>query len=745
MIRLGLHFSIRGGRESVIRMAVTATAVALGVALLLLTLAGISALHAQDRRTAWLATSQHNRRPSVDEATTDPLWATGRLDQFGSSVIDRVDVAATGPRSPVPPGIARLPRAGEYYASPALVRLMRATPAAELADRYPGRLIGTIGNVALASPDSLTIIIGRTVAALSHSRGAVRVRSIETEPQASSVFDHHPGRLELILAVVAGALLFPVLIFIATATRLAAAQREQRFAAMRLVGATPRQVSIIGAIEAALAAVSGVAGGFVLFVLLRPVMARVPFTGQSFFAADLALSPLDVVLVAVGIPLVAAAVGMLALRRVAISPLGVARRVTAPPPRAWRLLPLLAGLMELGYFVGVGTPSGTGKQIEAYGAGFLLTMIGLLIAGPWLTMMGARFTACRASQPTALLAGRRLSDNPWKAFRAVSGLIVALFITTLAWAVISTIVDYHDVSSGGSAGRRLMAQDFIGQPLSGLGVGVVDRLAGLPGITGVVVAHERPTEALGGKLGPPEGLVSCTALRRIPSLGRCQPQAQVAVLPWITGGGIGSNTPSLNPNQVRSTAQYTAAQLDTLPVRSVYVDTNGSSAAIERARTALETLLPNDSGYVGPPSTLNEISPDAQQQLTGYERLAALAIIASIPIAACSLAVSVATGLSERKRPFSLLRLAGTPLTVLRRVVAIEAAVPLLLVAALSAAAGLVAADLFLHAQLDESLRAPDTAYYAAVTAALLAALGIIAATLPLLNRMTGPDVARNE
>jgi cell division protein FtsX len=45
--------------------------------------------------------------------------------------------------------------------------------------------------------------------------------------------------MDLVLAVVAAALLFPVLMFIGTATRLAATRREQRFAAMRLVGTTP--------------------------------------------------------------------------------------------------------------------------------------------------------------------------------------------------------------------------------------------------------------------------------------------------------------------------------------------------------------------------------------------------------------------------------------------------------------------------------------------------------------------------
>jgi len=36
-------------------------------------------------------------------------------------------------------------------------------------------------------------------------------------------------------------------------------------------------------------------------------------------------------------------------------------------------------------------------------------------------------------------------------------------------------------------------------------------------------------------------------------------------------------------------------------------------------------------------------------------------IVASLIIAACSLAVTIAAGLGERKRPFSLLRLTGVP------------------------------------------------------------------------------------
>jgi hypothetical protein len=746
VIRLGLRLSVAGGKDAAVRLTVTAAAVALGVGLLLITLAGVNALHAQDRHSAWLYSSAHNIRPSIDEATTDPLWGLVTLDQFGSREIERVYVAATGPRSPIPPGIPRLPGPGEYYASPALTRLLRATPADELGDRYPGRQIGTIGNRALASPDSLTIVVGGSISDLSHTPGAGEVRGIETASHGSSPFAPHSGRIQLILAVVAGALLFPILLFIATAARLAAAQQEQRFAAMRLVGATPRQVSLISAVEAVVVAAIGVAGGFALFFLLRPPLAKVPFTGQPFFTADMSLSALDVLLVAVGIPLAAALVAMLALRRVAISPLGVTRRVSTKPPRVWRIIPLLVGVGELGYFVAVGRPSTTAQQIEAYGAGFLLAMIGLLVAGPLLTMAGARLMAKRTNHPAVLIAGRRLSDNPRAAFRSVSGLIVALFVTTLALGVITTIVSYHSASTGGAAGRRLMAEDFISRPVAALPHGLVDRLAATPGLRGVVVVHTHTAPGRASGLSPAEGFVSCQDLARIPALGRCEPGVKVATIPWIaSGGGITSGHSQLGPDNVRPAAAIPTTAVQTLPVRSLYVDTDGSTIAIERVRTVLETSLPRSPDTITPPSTLSEISPQAQQQLTGYQRLADVAIIASLPIAACSLAVSVAAGLADRKRSFCLLRLTGTPFDVLRRVVALEAAVPLIAVSLLSAATGLVAANLFLHAQLKQSLRPPGGAYYVAVTAALIAALAIIAATIPLLKRITGPEVARNE
>jgi len=52
---------------------------------------------------------------------------------------------------------------------------------------------------------------------------------------------------------------------------------------------------------------------------------------------------------------------------------------------------------------------------------------------------------------------------------------------------------------------------------------------------------------------------------------------------------------------------------------------------------------------------------------------------------------------------------------------------------------------LFLRAQLDETLQPPGAQYYVIVAAGLVVALAIIASTLPLLRRITGPETARNE
>ena len=297
MIRLGLRLSLNGGKEAMVRVFVTAAAVALGVGLLL-------ACPGRWQR------SERSDRP----------WCVARLG--GAGVTDRrrhrtgcggcrASISSAARRSiasTLPPpdrtlrsrrGLPTYPGPGEYYASPALTTLIASQPANELRDRFPGRQIGTIGAAALPSPNSLIIVIGHTARQLSRAPGAVEVGAIQRTPANCYACQNPVGSgpvLQWILAGGAVFLLLPVLILIATASRLSAARREERFAAMRLVGATPRQISVVSAVEAVVAALAGVAVGFALFFAFRPLLYHVPFTGAPFAPGDLSLHGIDIVL-----------------------------------------------------------------------------------------------------------------------------------------------------------------------------------------------------------------------------------------------------------------------------------------------------------------------------------------------------------------------------------------------------------------------------------------------------------------
>ncbi|MFE7386073.1 FtsX-like permease family protein [Streptomyces sp. NPDC057582] len=765
MIRLGLRLTLSGGREAAARLAVIAAAVALGVGLLLSILAAINATATQNSRNAWLntGTGKNASSQSAAKADTDPLWWLLRADHFDGRTIGRVDVAATGPNSPVPPGLSRLPGPGEFYASPALSKILHSTPAAELADRYPGHQVGTVGKAALPGPDSLVVVIGHSPDQLAKQHDATRVTSITTVTPSSCNGTNCTVRtgidsrgIKLILSVAGTALIFPVLILIGTATRLAAARRDQRFAAMRLVGATPRQISMISAVESTVAAVIGTAVGFGLFHLFRTQLATVNLTRTPYFADDLTLRTSNILLVSVAVPVGAAIAARIALRRVQVSPLGVTRRVTPRPPRVYRVIPLVAGIAELSYAIGR-VPRSTNGQIWVFVPGMLLVLTGLVIAGPWLTMAGARVLARLTSRPALLLAGRRLADDPKAGFRAVSGLVLALCVTSAVVGIIGSLNAERSIPQAGRTVAGALDANYVqgfnrttGRQIGSvppLSKAVLGDLNSVPGVKGVLVIHTNPlgttdpaSRGLQGSVTPPmAGLASCTELAKMPAHSACASGAEAASVTQ-NYGSFGTyywqHWPTAWP-----AAGISAQRLARLPVQEIVVATNGSTSAIERARTILANTYPDQDV----PSTVREDHAERGAQLAGYQQLANVVILVSFPIAGCSLAVSVAGGLRDRKRPFSLLRLTGTQLGVLRRVVLLESAVPLLVVAVVAIGMGFLAAQLFVQAQFRYSIRAPGIQYYAIVLAGLVASLGVIASTMPLLRRITGPETARNE
>ncbi|MFB8203426.1 FtsX-like permease family protein [Kitasatospora purpeofusca] len=742
MIAFALRLAVSGGRQAVARLLTITAATAIGVGLLLSTLAAVNAVGATNERVLWANSGAKSR---TESAAVDPLWWRDHGPEFydGKRLLF-IEVAATGPTSPVPPGLTELPAAGEYYASPALAKLIREKPADQLADRFPGRLVGEIGKAALTSPDSLVLVGGQDRTALAARPGARPITTIADRLPACHADCPGTGvrgdAMTLILSVVAGALLFPVVIFIGTATRLSAATREQRYAAMRLVGATPRQITLIAAAESTVAAVAGTVLGFGLFLLLRPLVADVPFTGDRFFVDDLALTLPQGLAVLVGVPVAAAVAARLALRRVTVSPLGVSRRTTPKPPSAWRVAPLLAGLAELAWFVNRRPPT-TNGQTAAYLTGFLVVMGGLVAAGPWLTMAGARLVAARTSRPATLIAVRRLADDPRAGFRSVAGLILALFVTTATVSIIGTI-DTNRGVLGGDPQTRVAVEHGVmsGEPpmTDAVPERVLADVRAVPGFRGLAVAHANPDGLVHDPDAPPDwpeaSLVSCADLAQAPVVGHCAPGAAVAAVEPFGFLSLTSQAAKEWP-----TAPITAEAVDRLPVLSLYVTTDGTTAAKERVRALLSRAFPDQHARM-----VQDWGSTQQQQLAGWRQLADVVLLTTLPIAGCSLAVSVVAGLSDRRRPFAMLRLTGAPLRMLRAVIGLESALPLLVVSALAIGTGFAAAAMFLKSQMDYDLVSPGGVYFGLVLLGLVSSLGIIASTLPLLKRITGPEAARN-
>jgi hypothetical protein len=382
-------------------------------------------------------------------------------------------------------------------------------------------------------------------------------------------------------------------------------------------------------------------------------------------------------------------------------------------------------------------------------------------------MAAARVMARRTSHPGALIAARRLADDPRAAFRAVSGLVLALFITTVAVVGITT-QDTKDLTRFATPAAAAVVTDQLAasggfrsaQEPAAAGAGpaapaasLAARLRGIPGVQGVVVVRADPGLTIPGtfhNLGTfpgnapspvAAGVISCAQLATVPALGRCPAGATAAAFP--IDGFAGPVDPTGSAGITWPAVNVSASRLDSLGVDAINVGTNGSVSAVEQARTMLE----NAHAYAAPggPSTIGDLVRQDNSSTNAYQQLANTVILVSLPIAGCTLAAAIAAGLADRKRPFSLLRLTGARLATLRRVVALESAVPLLAVAAVAIGTGFAAAAEYASVAQHYSIVAPGVAYYVITAGGILVSLGIIAATFPLLKRITGPEVARNE
>src|SRR4029453_17304995 len=186
---------------------------------------------------------------------------------------------------------------------------------------------------------------------------------------------------------------FPVLLLISIVTGLGAAQRRERFATLRLIGATPKTVPRNAAVETAVPSLIGAVLCVVLAGLLRPAAAQIMVNGTRMFEADLGTG-WEAATAVVGLGGTASAlVAPYRPSREDIGPLGVTRAMQEKTPKAWRIMPLLAGLAAMiSAVVIIRVLEARVPWLESplLIGGFALILVGIVVIGPWLTRLVSR-------------------------------------------------------------------------------------------------------------------------------------------------------------------------------------------------------------------------------------------------------------------------------------------------------------------------------------------------------------------
>jgi hypothetical protein len=681
-LRLVGRLLASGGKSTLSRQALIVVSVAIGTVLLLASLSFITLFQRHNARQCWSdeCAQTVQQLDAREHAEPNLLVATGS-ERFRGRSIQTVYVAPLTDRA-VMRGIPSVPGPDEYFVSPELARLIATTPTDQLGDRYADLdRVGLIDEAQLDSPRQLTAIIGRSEQTMSAFPDARRISTFHPRSLGADANEQI-----LVMSGLAG-LLLSVLVLIGSATRIASYRREERLAVLRLIGATRRQTKLLTALDALLGAGIGSAIGLLAFQAIRYGALHQRAETLPFTYADLDVPPTAKTAVAVLVPVAAVVLGLVALRRVNISPLGVSRRTRASSPRARRMLPLLAGVIV---FVAAAP-----RRSDVTGAviGFLLIMIGLLIAGPWLLLKLSRVLRKMAGSAPLLIAARRMEYEPKTAFRAVGGVVMVVFLG--AWL-------------SGAAPSMVSAQDDLepGNLQNVLPVLMLDQTKqlgtrGEPVYTGVSPARSaeitRGLISLDGTdvitissgdteptpLGPVSldsselkdnlreisGLIDCDDLSALDKLGTCTGSEQHRAIDLV---GVLID----HQFEPRLTSTLTGGPRDTSDDDTLALLVQADNeAAVDQVRTYLATHVP-ESVTPFPRVTFGETVDGAKSAVRAVRIGLNAAVGFVLLIALVSIAVSAVGSILERRRTYTTLRLSGASTRDLSTTVYHEALLP---------------------------------------------------------------------
>ena len=733
----------KSGRQSFARLGLTTAAVALGIVLVCGFMAGINGIMG---RTGGSAISLAAHQASRKEASQQPINGVeplrisnvarlGNASKWHGQLIQTYSIYGTAKS----PQFAKLktPGPGEYYLSRALADAVAQYPDDNILARFGKntKYLGVLPSEYTASPDALMIVRGASAEEVAASDDVAKAQG-----QASyfaNVYRTDANGLKsnigldpisIIIFGVGGAiLLFPIVIFVSVATQLGAAQREKRYAALRLIGATKRQVTRILLLESLLASVAGVVIGLGAFWLLQMPLQQFKMDGMRFNPGDLALTAGQYALI-IGLTLgLTTFVNWRRMRRAQISPLGVSRSIEKVKKlRGWRALVPALGIA---IFVWLSSKPGldwltankeSAMPILLLMAALLLVMFGLILAGGWLTNKLSLLAARWANNGSMLIAGKRTAVHSRTVFRGVSGVVLALFAGSFYLTATSGIenLNIQAIKDNGYSQLKHGTAAVIGRSLPG---DMAKRLQQESYVTSVATVYPRED---GNAI-------------------RCQDLARY--------------TEHTCPTNARPD-QFALLNFDAPVVKNVSlindkVDPNGakeylvavkSDDDIEKLRSMV-VLHANQYDLTYVVSGTDSKKPHINPTIREFANLAYVGIGVTLFVAVASLIVSTIGGLMERRRSLYTLRLGGMRLVQLKRLVMVESVAPLVITSILSCSIGVWTGAVFTK-MFSTTLKPVLTpTYFAIVGIGLAAAIIGIYLILPMVDRLTRVEANQTE
>ena len=665
---------------------------------------------------SWISADVQPTQGDSDSLPSDAVLLSSAEDYYHGQVITVVQVAASSSTTVQLPGVPAVPGPGQAVASPAAARLIASAPQDELGSRY-GAVVAEISAEGLQSPESRVVVVGVDAQQMLENGTGTLVAGF-------TPFDFTSSNYRVLFAVGAVAVLIPVLLLIGIVTDLGSAQRAERMATLRLIGATPRRVAGLAAGETAVVTGLGALLGVAVYLVALPLSAQVRVGQGTFYLSDLLVTPLAAAVLVSLTVLAAAGIAWWRTLRADVGPLGVSRERAERTPRLCSLMPLAAGIVLLGVVVALGyaerLPEWSSVLIIV---AFVLIAVGQLVAGPYLTWRFAHWRQPRTDAVAGLMALGRIQRHAHATFRAVAGFVVAVYLVTVyAFGVTAAVGALTAVDDSTHLPPDLLVVQFNQDAASTQAGEIAAQVRQLSGVTHAV-----------------EAFASAEDMTYVMSVADARAVFPDADVPEGTGWV------SVDSSVLYGSELGLAAVLAPESEAPGLLLVAGDADARERARTWLFGRSEITPGM----RTMHEAVDDTLLVMENeFAAMAYIGIVIATAISAAALAVAGLSSVIERRRVLGLMRLMGLRRATLRRVLSVETLVPVLTVLVLTVALGAFTAW-GLVGGLTAGRRQvtwPEWDYYAMLCLCALLMVGAGSGTFRAAMRTTGAaDTTRFE